>query len=86
MRAIPIVRCSNVRNWLVYYTQLLGFEKKYPDARDTDWVIDLVQDGAEIQLSQHSGDGAFGSAIHIRVTDVDSLFQKQQIPTLGLVS
>ena len=76
MRAIPIVRCSNVRNSLAFYTNLLGFEKKYPDARDTDWVIDLVQDGAEIQLSQHSGDGEFGSAIQIRVTDVDSLFQK----------
>jgi len=76
MRAIPILRCSNVGNSLAFYTHLLGFEKKYPDARDTDWVIDLVLDGAEIQLSQHSGDGAFGSAIHIRVRDVDSLFEK----------
>ena len=76
MRAIPIVRCSNLRNSLAFYTNLLGFEKKYPDARDTDWVIDLVEDGAEIQLSQHSGDGAFGSAINIRVTDVDTLFKK----------
>jgi len=39
-------------------------------------VIDLVQGDAEIQLSQHAGDGAFGCAINLRVKDVDGLFRK----------
>jgi hypothetical protein len=32
----------------------------YPEASDPDWVIDLGQGDAEIHLSQHAGDGAFG--------------------------
>ena len=39
-------------------------------------VVDLVQGHAEIQLSQHAGDGAFGCAINLRVKDVDGLFRK----------
>lgn len=39
-------------------------------------VLDLVQDDAEIQLSQHAGDGAFGGAINVRLTGVDGLFRK----------
>ncbi len=52
----------------------LGFSKKYSEASDADWVIDLVQGDAQIQLSQHAGDGAFGCAINIRIEDVDGLF------------
>jgi catechol 2,3-dioxygenase-like lactoylglutathione lyase family enzyme len=76
MKAIPVIRCSDVRKSQAFYTGVLGFQKKYPDARDTDWVIDLVQDGAEIQLSQHAGDGAFGCAINLRTVGVDALFKK----------
>jgi len=75
MRAIPVIRCRDVKKSLAFYSNVLGFQKKYPEARDTDWVIDLVQDGIEIQLSQHAGDGAFGCAINVRVEDVDSLFK-----------
>jgi len=61
---------------VVFYTSILGFKKKYPEANDTDWVIDIVLGDAEIQLSQHAGDGAFGCAINIRVRGVDALFEK----------
>ena len=60
----------------MFYTGILDFKKKYPEASDTDWVVDLVQGDAEIQLSQHAGDGAFGCAINLRVKDVDGLFRK----------
>jgi hypothetical protein len=76
MRVIPVIRCRNVKTSLAFCTGVLDFKKKYPDASDNEWVIDLVQDDAEIQLSQHAGDGAFGCAINIRVKDVDGLFQK----------
>ena len=75
MRAIPVIRCRDVKKSLAFYTNVLGFQKKYPEARDTDWVVDLVQNGVEIQLSQHAGDGAFGCAINVRVEAVDALFK-----------
>jgi catechol 2,3-dioxygenase-like lactoylglutathione lyase family enzyme len=67
MRAIPVIRCTDVKRSLAFYTGILDFKKKYPEASDTDWVVDLVQGDAEIQLSQHAGDGAFGCAINLRV-------------------
>lgn len=84
MPAIPVVHCRNVQETLFFYTRILDFEKKCPEARDTDWVIDLIRhdaghdsgDVAEIQLSQHAGDGAFGCAINICVQNVDALFAK----------
>jgi catechol 2,3-dioxygenase-like lactoylglutathione lyase family enzyme len=76
MKAIPVIRCSDIKRSLAFYTGVLGFFKKYPDADDTHWVINLIQEDAEIQLSQHAGDGAFGCAINLRVTDVDDLFRK----------
>ncbi|HEV2484414.1 MAG TPA: glyoxalase superfamily protein [Terracidiphilus sp.] len=76
MRAIPVIRCSDIKRALAFYTCVLDFEKKYPVASDSDWVIDLVQGGVEIQLSQHAGDGAFGYAINLRAQDVDRLFAK----------
>lgn len=76
MRVIPVIHCSEVKQSLAFYTGILDFKKKYPEGKDTDWVIDLVNGDAEIQLSQHAGDGAFGCAINVRVPDVDDLFQK----------
>jgi len=76
MRAIPVIKCSDVKRSLAFYIGILDFKKKYPDESDEDWVIDLVQGDAEIQLSQHKGDGVFGCAINIRVEDVDALFKK----------
>ena len=37
-------------------------------------VIDLVRDGAELQLSRHEGDGVFGSANRVFVDDVDERY------------
>lgn len=76
MRAIPVIRCSDVTKSVAFYTDVLDFKKKYPDESDADWVIDLVQGDAEIQLSQHKGDGSFGCVINIRVKHVDDLFRK----------
>jgi len=76
MRVIPVIRCTDVKTSLAFYTGILGFEKKHPGASDNDWVVDLVQGEAQVQLSQHAGDGAFGCAVNIRVKDVDGLFKK----------
>jgi hypothetical protein len=37
-------------------------------------VIDLLRDGAELQLSRHAGDGIFGSVNRVFVEDVDERY------------
>ena len=73
---IPVIRCTDIKKSVAFYTRVLDFKKKYTEASDTDRVVDLVQGDAEIQLSQHAGDGTFGCAINVRVNDVDILFRK----------
>jgi catechol 2,3-dioxygenase-like lactoylglutathione lyase family enzyme len=76
MKAIPVIKCKDMEKSLAFYTSVLDFELKYKDASPGDWVIDLVNGDAEIQLSILGGDGSFGSAVNIRVEDVDGLFRK----------
>jgi hypothetical protein len=40
----------------------------------TNGVIDLIRDGAELQLSHHTGDGVFGSVNRVYVEDVDERY------------
>ena len=37
-------------------------------------VIELIRDGAELQLSRHTGDGVFGSVNRVYVEDVDARY------------
>jgi hypothetical protein len=37
-------------------------------------VIDLIREGAELQLSRHSGDGVFGCVNRVFVDDVDERY------------
>jgi hypothetical protein len=37
-------------------------------------VVDLIRDGAELQLSRHAGDGVFGSVNRVFVDDVDERY------------
>jgi hypothetical protein len=38
-------------------------------------VIDLIRNGAELQLSRHVGDGVFGSVNRVFVDDVDERYE-----------
>ena len=80
MRVIPVIHCRNVQRSLTLYRDILGFQKKFAEDCDDDWVLDLVREGAEIQLSQHGGDGAYGCAVNIRMEgppgSVDALFRE----------
>ena len=71
MRIIPVVRCTDLRTVVTFYTEVLDFAKKFPEASDKNLVVDLVN-GAE----EHTGDDALGCAINVRVADVDELFKK----------
>jgi catechol 2,3-dioxygenase-like lactoylglutathione lyase family enzyme len=73
MRIVPVIRCSDLETSLRFYTNILDFERKWPgeEARESaNGVIDLIRDGAELQLSRHAGDGVFGSVIRVFVNDV----------------
>jgi catechol 2,3-dioxygenase-like lactoylglutathione lyase family enzyme len=74
MKAIPIIRCRNMRESLVFYTRVLDFKIKYPGACSEDPVVTIVNGTAELQLSV--ADGVFGTPLNIRVDDVDGLFRK----------
>lgn len=60
---------------LSFYTKILDFELMPGESLDSP-VIDLINEGAQIQLSIMGGDSVFGCAVNVEVDDVDSLFQK----------
>jgi len=74
MKAIPIMRCSNMAASLSFYTGVLDFEIKYPGTTVGEAVITIINSTAEIQLS--ALDGVFGNPVNIRVNNVDNLFCK----------
>ena len=74
-RFIPIVKCKDLNESLSFYTKILDFELMPGESLDSP-VIDLVKEGAQIQLSIMPGDSVFGTAVNVEVDDVDSLFQK----------
>src|SRR4051795_3017442 len=78
MRIVPVVKSSDLQRSLNFYTGILDFKWKwagYEDSEMANGVVDLVRDGAELQLSRHSGDGVFGSVIRVFVDDVDERYQ-----------
>ncbi|MBM3761914.1 MAG: VOC family protein [Acidobacteria bacterium] len=79
MKLVPVIKSSDLHRSLLFYTQILGFNRKWPGYEDheiANGVIDLVLEGAELQLSIHSGDGTFGSLTRVYVENVDACFAK----------
>src|SRR5579862_9570711 len=77
MKIVPVIKSSDLQRSLHFYTRVLDFERKWPGYEDREMangVIDLVRDGAELQLSRHSGDGVFGSVNRVFVDDVDERY------------
>ena len=73
---IPLLRCRDMKKAISFYTQVLDFELKYPDASPDDWVVDLVNGDAELLLTSLEGDQRAAINVYVRVDDVDSLFAK----------
>ena len=76
MKVVPLFKCSNMRNAIAFYTGILDFQLKYKEASADDWVVDLVNDAIELQLTILESNTLFGSVVNIWVSDVDSLFRK----------
>ncbi len=76
MKVVPIIKSSDLKRSLRFYTEVLDFTLLYPEASPNDWLLELINDGAEIQLSH---EGHFGTPVNIflgSATDVDALFAK----------
>jgi uncharacterized glyoxalase superfamily protein PhnB len=77
MKMIPLFRCREMKEAIIFYTGVLDFELKYPnDYSPDDWVVDLINGDAELQLTTLEGDQRNGIAVNVDVDDVDGLFDK----------
>jgi catechol 2,3-dioxygenase-like lactoylglutathione lyase family enzyme len=77
MKVVPVIKSSDLERSVQFYTRILDFERKWPGYEDDEMsngVIDLVRDGAELQLSRHAGDGVFGSINRVFVENVDERY------------
>jgi catechol 2,3-dioxygenase-like lactoylglutathione lyase family enzyme len=72
MKIIPVFHVSDMKKSLDFYTKVLGFQLKFPDAPE-DIVINITNDYADIQLS--SIDGTTNAVVNVRVGEVDKLFE-----------
>ena len=60
MKIVPVIKSGDLEKSVQFYTKVLDFERKWPGYEDREranGVIDLIKDGAELQLSRHAGDG-----------------------------
>ncbi len=73
---IPLLRCRDMKEAISFYTTILDFELKDANASPDDWVVDLVNGDAELQLSILEGNHNPGIPVNVRVDDVDGLFEK----------
>ena len=76
MKTVPVFKCRNMKDAIAFYTGILDFKMKYKDASANDGVVDLVNDGIELQLTLYESNTLFGSVINIWTDDVDDLFKK----------
>jgi catechol 2,3-dioxygenase-like lactoylglutathione lyase family enzyme len=77
IKIVPVIKSRDLKRSVQCYTEVLDFERKWPRHEDREMangVIDLVRDGAELQLSRHAGDGVFGSVNRVFVDDVDERY------------
>lgn len=76
MKTIPFLRCLDMREAIHFYTEILDFELKNPNASADDWVVDLINGEAELGLTVLEGDQKPGVNVYVRVGEVDDLFRK----------
>ncbi len=77
LKIVPVIKVSDLQRSLLFYTEVLDFEFKWPGHKERELangVVDLARDGAWLQLSRHAGDGVFGSVNRVFVDDVDERY------------
>jgi uncharacterized glyoxalase superfamily protein PhnB len=82
MRAVPVFWSSDLARSLAFYTQVLEFELRYPEYRELSLrsgVVDLVCNGAVVQLSMHMGQNPTASSCNLELEtaeEVDAAFTR----------
>ena len=82
MIAVPVLYSSDLLRSLAFYTDVLEFELRYPEYRELamrNGVIDLVCDGAIVQLSRHMGYQPTASSANLEMetaVQVDEAFAR----------
>ena len=70
MIAVPVFYSSDLVRSLAFYTGVLEFELRYPEYRELamrNGVVDLVCEGAILQLSRHMGYHPTASSVNLEV-------------------
>jgi catechol 2,3-dioxygenase-like lactoylglutathione lyase family enzyme len=82
MKAVPVFYSRDLKRSIAFYTGALEFSPRWPQHFELSLqsgVIDLVCDGAVIQLSMHMGRNPTTSSVNIELespADVDALFAR----------
>ncbi len=75
-----VIKCSDIKVSLSFYTELLDFTVSQAPDSDPESFLSmyafLERQGSFLHLSQHAGDGVFGNAIYIRVENIDILYEQ----------
>jgi len=74
--AVPIVHVSESIVAEAFYCGALGFEKRFayrPSPAADPCYMGVQRDGAVLHLSSFSGDSVAGTAVYVRVDNVDAL-------------
>jgi catechol 2,3-dioxygenase-like lactoylglutathione lyase family enzyme len=74
MKIIPLLRCSDLKEAIHFYTNVLDFDLKYPEEDSYEWGVELVHGDAELIIV--SWDGSPRAVVYIRVENVDDIFRK----------
>ena len=75
----PFIKSSNIKNSLEFYSDILDFKViQAPDSNPEAFLsvyAFLEREGSFVHISEHSGDGAFGNVLYIRVKNLDVTYQ-----------
>jgi catechol 2,3-dioxygenase-like lactoylglutathione lyase family enzyme len=76
MKVVPLIKCRDIDESIKFYTSILGFDLvgRWPSTGSLAYSI-ITKGEIEINLSTHSGDGAFENDLIIIVENVDEVFQ-----------
>lgn len=73
MAAAPIFRCRDIERAERFYREVLGASANWAWGEGNPGYRSVTVFGAELHLSSFAGDGAFGTAVYIRIDDVDAI-------------
>jgi catechol 2,3-dioxygenase-like lactoylglutathione lyase family enzyme len=73
MAAAPILRVRDIHRAERFYREVLGATANWAWGEGNPGYRSITVFGAEVHLSSFAGDGAFGTAVYIRVAEVDAL-------------